>query len=33
MQRIINVHQVNNTPSLKNYNSLFDKADVKKLFK
>jgi hypothetical protein len=33
MTRIINIHQVNNTPSLKNYSSMFDKSKARKLFK
>ena len=33
MYRLLSTNQVNNTPSLKNYFSFFDKAEAKRLFK
>mgnify|MGYP003402209714 FL=1 len=33
MIRISSVHQVNNTPSLKNYTTMFDKSKARKMFK
>jgi len=33
MNRITSVHQVNNTPSLKSYNSMFDRSRARKMFK
>jgi|JI9StandDraft_1071089.scaffolds.fasta_scaffold118553_3 hypothetical protein len=33
MNRITSQHQVNNTPSLKNYNSMFDRSRARKMFK
>lgn len=33
MNRITGVHQVNNAPSLKSYNSMFDRGRARKMFK
>ena len=33
MYRLLSTNQVNNTPSLKNYFSFFDKAEARRLFK